>query len=69
MKSPPLIEGEVRMFTVYIDQKGAREALDLLNRSLNTLEPVDWPAWAAPMVRKLEELLNEAIDVKEGSIA
>ncbi len=37
-----------KTFTVRIDAKAAREALFLLNRALNVLEPVHWPDWASP---------------------
>lgn len=47
----------IRTFTVYVDKKGAQEALDLLNRALNTLEPRDWPTWAAGMLKVLEEII------------
>lgn len=50
-----------RRFTVRIDKKGAQEALHLLNRTLNTLEPHFWPEWVEPLLTTLQEIANEGI--------
>ena len=45
-----------RKFVVYIDRKGAQEALEVLNRAVRTWEPRFWPEWLQPMFDTLEEL-------------
>lgn len=53
------VNDAVFYFHVQIDAKGAREALFLLNRALNTLEPRDWPEWAQPLINRLERIVDE----------
>ena len=41
-----------------LSREEARQALWLLNRALNTLEPNDWPPLAKPYLAALEEFLK-----------
>lgn len=34
------------------------EMLKLLNRSLNTLEPKDWPSWTDDLLKYLEDFVK-----------
>lgn len=54
----------MRKFTVTIDAKGAREALEVLNRACRTWEPRFWPEWLSGMFTTLEEIANDGSDIR-----